>query len=45
VKFAGELNKFAKRGGNLIIQDASPQDVDAYSKSHDLVIVAREKAK
>jgi hypothetical protein len=43
VKFAGGLKEFAKRGGNLVIQEASPQDVDAYSKSHDLVIVAAGK--
>jgi len=24
------------RGGNLVFQDASPQDLDGYSKSHDL---------
>ena len=43
VKFSGWLKEFAKRGGNLVIQDAGPQDVDAYSKSHDLVIVAAGK--
>src|SRR6185369_7144222 len=32
VKFAGWMKEFAKRGGNLVIQDAGPQEVDAYSK-------------
>jgi hypothetical protein len=43
VKFAGWMKEFAKRGGNLVIKDAGPQDVDAYSKSHDLVLVAAGK--
>jgi hypothetical protein len=40
VKFSGWLKEFAERGGNLVFQDASPQDLDGYSKSHDLVLVA-----
>ena len=40
VKFAGWMNEFAKRGGDLVIKDAAPADVDEYSKTHDLVIVA-----
>src|SRR5437868_308202 len=43
VKFAGWMKEFAKRGGNLVIKDAGPQDVDAYSQSHDLVLVAAGK--
>lgn len=43
VKFSGWLKEFVKRGGNLVIQDAGPQDLDAYSKIHDLVIVAEGK--
>jgi styrene monooxygenase A-like protein/F420-dependent NADP oxidoreductase-like protein len=43
VKFAGWMKEFAKRGGDLVIQDAGPQEVDAYSKTHDLVIVAAGK--
>src|SRR5881227_4056920 len=35
--------EFAKRGGNLVIKDAGPQDVDGYAKSHDLVLVAAGK--
>ncbi len=30
VKFSGWLKEFAKRGGNLVIQDAGPKDVDEY---------------
>jgi hypothetical protein len=37
------MKEFAKRGGKLVIQDAGPQEVDAYSKTHDLVIVAAGK--
>jgi hypothetical protein len=43
VKFTGWMKEFAKRGGNLLIKDAGPQDVDGYSKSHDLVLVAAGK--
>src|SRR5436853_4884644 len=40
VKFSGWMKEFAKRGGKLVMQDAGPQDVDDYSRSNDLVIVA-----
>jgi hypothetical protein len=43
VKFAGWMKEFAKRGGNLEIKDAGPQDVDGYAKSYDLVVVAAGK--
>src|SRR5437016_13494416 len=43
VKFAGWMKEFAKRGGNLVIKDAGPQDVDGYAKSHDLALVAAGK--
>ncbi len=43
VKFPGWLKEFAKRGGDLVIKDAGPEDLDKYSKSHDLVIVAAGK--
>lgn len=43
VKFSGWMKEFAKRGGNLVIQDAGPQDVEGYSKTNDLVIVAAGK--
>src|SRR5207245_5278725 len=37
------MKEFAKRGSNLVIKDAGPQDVDGYAKSHDLVLVAAGK--
>ena len=40
VKFAAWMNEFAKRGGDLAIKNAGPADIDEYSKTHDLVIVA-----
>src|SRR5690348_8559093 len=43
VKFSGWMREFAKRGGNLVIKDAGPQDVDEYSKDYDLVLVAAGK--
>src|SRR5258708_18628026 len=43
VKFAGWMNEFAKRGGELAIKNAGPADIDGYSKTHDLVIVAAGK--
>jgi len=43
VKFAGWMNEFAKRGGDLAIKNAGPADIDEYSKTHDLVIVAAGK--
>lgn len=43
VKFSGWLKEFAKRGGNLVIQDAGPKDVDEYAKKNDLIIVAAGK--
>ncbi len=43
VKFSGWMEEFAKRGGNLVIQDAGPQDVDALSARNDLVLVAAGK--
>jgi hypothetical protein len=44
VKFAGWMNEFAKRGGDLAIKNAGPADIDEYSKTHDLVIVAAGKS-
>jgi len=43
VKFSGWMKEFAKRGGNLVIQDAGPAELDQYAKSHDLVVVAAGK--
>jgi flavin-dependent dehydrogenase len=44
VKFAAWMNEFAKRGGDLAIKNAGPADIDEYSKTHDLVIVAAGKS-
>jgi hypothetical protein len=43
VKFAGWIKEFVKRGGNLVIQDAGPREIDGYAKSYDLVVVATGK--
>jgi hypothetical protein len=43
VKFAGWMKEFVKRGGNLVIKDAGPQDLDGYAKDHDLLLVAAGK--
>ncbi|MBV9086576.1 MAG: hypothetical protein JOY79_03760, partial [Acidobacteriaceae bacterium] len=43
VKFAGWMTEFIKRGGRLEIKDVQPQDLEAYAKSHELVIVAAGK--
>jgi len=43
VKFSGWMKEFAKRGGNLVIQDAGPAELDQYAKNHDLVVVAAGK--
>jgi styrene monooxygenase A-like protein/F420-dependent NADP oxidoreductase-like protein len=43
VKFSGWLKEFTKRGGNVVIKDAGLQDVDEFSKIHELVIVAAGK--
>jgi hypothetical protein len=43
VKFSGWMEEFAKRGGNLIIQDAGIQELERYAETHDLLIVAAGK--
>jgi styrene monooxygenase A-like protein len=43
VKFSGWMKEFVKRGGHLVIQEAGLPEVDEYSKSYDLVIVAAGK--
>jgi hypothetical protein len=40
IKFAGWMNEFTRRGGDLVINDAGAHDIDGYSKSHDLALVA-----
>jgi len=44
VKFAGWMKEFAKRGGNLVIQDAGARDIDGYGKSYDLVLKRRSQS-
>lgn len=43
IKFAGWMGEFTRRGGDLVIKDADAHDIDRYSKSHDLVLVAAGK--
>lgn len=43
VKFAGWLEEFAKRGGNVIYKEAGIQELDEYAGSHELVLVAAGK--
>jgi 2-polyprenyl-6-methoxyphenol hydroxylase-like FAD-dependent oxidoreductase len=43
VKFAGWLEEFKIRGGNVLFEDAGVQELDKYAASHDLVIVAAGK--
>jgi flavin-dependent dehydrogenase len=43
VKFAGWIEEFAKRGGNVVYKEAAVSDLEEYAKSHDLVIVAAGK--
>src|SRR5262249_62072310 len=39
----GWMKEFAKRGGDLVIKEAGVQDLEAYAKSQDLVLVASGK--
>lgn len=43
VKFSGWLKEFARRGGNLIISEATAGHLEGYAASHDLVVVASGK--
>ncbi len=43
VKFAGWIEEFAKRGGNVVYEDAGVQELEKYSNSHDLLIIAAGK--
>jgi hypothetical protein len=43
VKFSGWLEEFAKRGGNVIYEDAGAPELEKYASSHDLLIVAAGK--
>ncbi len=43
VKFSGWLEEFAKRGGNVVYEDAGAAELEKYAESNDLVIVAAGK--
>jgi flavin-dependent dehydrogenase len=43
VKFAGWTEEFAKRGGNLVLEDAGVAELEKYASSNDLVILAAGK--
>jgi flavin-dependent dehydrogenase len=43
VKFAGWTEEFAKRGGNLVLEDVGVAGLEKYASSNDLVILAAGK--
>jgi Styrene monooxygenase A putative substrate binding domain len=43
VKFARWIEEFAKRGGNLVFEDAGVQELEKYASTNDLLIVAAGK--
>lgn len=43
VKFSGWMEEFAKRGGNLIFEDAGVPELEKHARANDLVIVAAGK--
>jgi hypothetical protein len=43
VKFAGWMEEFAKRGGNLVIEDAGVRELEKHASANDLLIVAAGK--
>jgi hypothetical protein len=43
VKFSGWMDEFARRGGNLLIEDAGIPELERYAAANDLVIVASGK--
>lgn len=43
VKFPVWMERFVERGGNLVLQEATTEDAEAYRESHDLVVVAAGK--
>jgi Styrene monooxygenase A putative substrate binding domain len=43
VKFAGWIEEFVKRGGNLVIEDAGVPELEKYATANDLLIVAAGK--
>jgi 2-polyprenyl-6-methoxyphenol hydroxylase-like FAD-dependent oxidoreductase len=43
IKFPGWMAEFTKRGGELVIHEATGEDLEAYARESDLVIVAAGK--
>ncbi|WP_415951807.1 styrene monooxygenase/indole monooxygenase family protein [Streptomyces sp. KLOTTS4A1] len=43
VKFAGWMETFAQRGGQLVVHGAAVSDLDYFSRTYDLVLVAAGK--
>ncbi|HEY2256050.1 MAG TPA: styrene monooxygenase/indole monooxygenase family protein [Variovorax sp.] len=43
VKIPGWMAEFAKAGGELVIKDAGVEDLETYTRSHDLTVVASGK--
>ena len=43
VKFAGWTEEFAKRGGNLVLEDAGVNELEKYASSNDLLVLAAGK--
>jgi hypothetical protein len=43
LKFSGWMEEFARRGGNLVFEDAGIPELEKYANSHDLVLLAAGK--
>jgi flavin-dependent dehydrogenase len=43
LKVAAWLEHFAERGGRLLIEEATPTDLERYAREHELVVVATGK--
>ncbi|WP_163508415.1 styrene monooxygenase/indole monooxygenase family protein [Fodinicola acaciae] len=43
IKFPGWMAEFVKRGGDLVIHEATADDLEAYARDSDLVVVAAGK--
>jgi flavin reductase (DIM6/NTAB) family NADH-FMN oxidoreductase RutF len=43
LKMPGWMAEFEKRGGELIVKEAQPPDIESYARSHDLVVVSSGK--
>lgn len=40
LKFSAWMHEFVKRGGELVIQATTPEDLEEYAQTYDLVVVA-----